>query len=167
MFEAEAGLIFWTFVSFFILLLVLAKWGLPPLLKILKKREEIVINALKEAEAKRLEARQFLEAAQQKNEEEKKQLKNEIFAEKQNLEKIKQLILEEARLEGHRLIEEAQKTLEKDRQRVIKEIKSEMAELIVEVTKKFLRQRLSAGDQEIILKESLEELDKAYAQKNF
>lgn len=166
MLQAETGLIFWTFISFFILLFVLYRWGLPPLLKILKKRDELIEAALKSSEESKKKAAELVAAALAKIEEEKKRLKNEIGLEKQNLALERQKILEEARLEAKHIIEEAEKSLERNRAEVIKEIKKDMAELIVETAKKFLRRRLSAREQEELLEEGLTELEKAYGEKN-
>ncbi len=50
MFKAEPGLIIWTLISFFILLVLLRKVAYPQILKGMKNREETIKQQLEEAQ---------------------------------------------------------------------------------------------------------------------
>lgn len=165
MLQAETGLIFWTAVSFLVLLFVLKKWALPPLMKILKERDEIIKTALKNSQESQQVAVKIVENAQNQAAAEKEKARAEIYAEKQRIQQEKSRLLEEARAEARQIVEEADLTLARHRAQVVGEIQEEVAGLIVETAKKFLRHRLTAKDQEELLAESLKELEKAYGEK--
>ena len=61
MFKAEPGLIIWTLISFFILLILLRKVAYPQILKAMKNREETIKQQLEEAQKIKKEAEAFLE----------------------------------------------------------------------------------------------------------
>ena len=165
MFEAEFGLIFWTSVSFFILLGVLGRWGLPPLLKIIKERDDLIKKALQASADSKIESEKILQAASSQAASEKEAARAEIYREKQKTEEWKQRSLDEARAEARSIVEEADTTIARHRAQVVRDIRSEVAAIIVEATQKFLRHRLTPKDHEDLLKESLTELDRAYDQK--
>ena len=61
MFKFEPGLIIWTLVSFFILLILLKKVAFPPILQGMKKREETIKQQLDEAQKTKKEAETLME----------------------------------------------------------------------------------------------------------
>jgi F-type H+-transporting ATPase subunit b len=60
MFKPEPGLIIWTLISFFLLLVLLKKLAYPQILKAMKTREETIARQLEEAEKTKAAAEQLL-----------------------------------------------------------------------------------------------------------
>ena len=63
----EPGLVFWTWISFIVLLILLKKFAYPQILKGLKKREETIQQQLEEARRTKQEAQSLLEEYRQQS----------------------------------------------------------------------------------------------------
>lgn len=150
-----SSLVFWSAVSFVILLAILYKYGLPPILELLEEREQRIKTDLERAEQARKEA----EARLADYERRLKQAQAEA-----------QTILEEARLQAQRQAEESQKRTEQQATAMIRDAQEEMARergrlrdelraetvgLVMAVAEQILARRLTAEDDRRLIDEAL------------
>ena len=143
----EIGLIFWTTISFLVLLFILGKFAWKPILNSVNARETSILDALEEAE----KARKEMQNLKSDNE----RILKEARAERDNMMKdarqIKESMLteakEEAKAEGNKIIAQAQATIEFEKNAAIADLKSQVAELSVGIAEKVVRKEL-ANDKE-------------------
>jgi F-type H+-transporting ATPase subunit b len=144
----ETGTIIWSFIGFLITFLILAKFAWKPLLNGLKERDNSIARALAAAEeAKR-------DVSQLHSESEKLLAEAKIERDKiiQEARELKDSVLsdarEQAKKEGHKLIEEARNAIKNERAAAIDDIKRQVAELSVSISEKILMQELDDTEKQ-------------------
>lgn len=138
-----AGLIFWQFVGFIVLLLILGKFAWPAITDALKSREESIENALAAAER----AKEEMAALKSENEkliqearvERDKVLKTAADTAKRIVEESR----EEAKRQGNKMIEEARTVIETEKRAALADVKNQVATLSVQIAEKLIRKNLS------------------------
>jgi len=155
----EFGLIFWTALTFAILLFVLKKFAWKPILGAIGSREDGIKEALESAEKARLEM-QNLNADNER-------ILKEARAERELLLKdareIKTKMItdakDEAQVQANKMIEQAQVAIESEKKTAMAELKNHVAGLSVEIAEKVIKEELSDKDKQLKLVESM--LDEA------
>jgi len=157
--EPSLGLIFWTGISFLLLLFLLRKFAWKPILDAVNAREENITAALATAEKARAEIAD-LSKENEKLLAETRFEKDRILA---DAKKTKDSILAEAKAtaeaEGKRIIETARFAIETEKQAALTEVKNMVATLSIEVAEKILRRELeNKGEHEAFVKKHLEDI---------
>ncbi len=152
------GLIFWTAVTFILLLFLLKKLAWKPILSALDEREKNIQSAIDRAEKAQQEAEKTLE-------ENKRALKNaevesdKIIKEgKEYAQKMKDEIVEKAHQEAKKLTENAKHEIEQEKQRALMALRDEVAELAVKGAEKIIRTNLDAQKQKAVIEGMLEDM---------
>lgn len=149
------GLVFWTIISFLILLFVLRKLAWKPILGAVSEREEGIKKALESAETAKLEM-QNLQADNEK-------LLQEARAEREVMMKeareMKATMIadakEEAQQAANKTIKDAQASIEAEKKAAIVELKSTVAELSVTIAEKMVKNELADKDKQLALVETM------------
>jgi F-type H+-transporting ATPase subunit b len=152
--KPEIGLVFWTTLSFLLLLFVLAKFAWKPILGAIRKREETINDSL--ATAERVKA----EMAQMKSENEAlmAQAREERAAMLKEAREVKDKIIneakEQAKAEANKIIVDAQQAIHAQKMAALTDVKNQVGTLVIEVAEKVLRRELaSKTDQESYIKQ--------------
>ncbi len=146
------GLIFWTTLSFLIVLFLLRKMAWGPILKSLKEREDSIEGALQSAE----KAKEEMEKLQSSNEALLREARDERDLLLKEARATKDAIVGEAKSkakeEADRIISEARTAIENEKMAAITELKAEVANISLDIAEKLLRKELSgdAGQQELV-----------------
>ena len=151
----EIGLIFWTTVSFIILLWLLGKFAWKPILNALNEREDGIKNALDEAD----KARQEMVELQSSNESILKEARAERDALLKDAREVKNTMIseakDEAKLQANKIVQQAKLTIEHEKQAAITDLKNQVAELSIGIAEKVLKEQLSSKDKQIDLIEKM------------
>ncbi|WP_299393530.1 F0F1 ATP synthase subunit B [uncultured Gelidibacter sp.] len=149
------GLVFWSVITFLILLLVLKKFAWKPILGAVDERETGIKNALEAAD----KARKEMENLKADNE----RILNEARAEREAMLKdardIKNKMVsdakEEAQQQATKMITQAQEAIENEKRSAMAELKNHVASLSIEIAEKVVRQELGNKDKQLELVESM------------
>lgn len=149
------GLVFWSLITFFILLVVLRKFAWKPILGAVDERENGIKNALEAAD----KARREMENLKADNE----RILNEARAEREAMLKdardIKNKMVndakEEAQEQATKMIAQAQEAIENEKRSAMAELKNHVASLSIEIAEKVVREELSNKDRQLELVESM------------
>lgn len=149
------GLVFWSVITFLILLLVLKKFAWKPILGAVDERESGIKNALEAAD----KARKEMENLKADNE----RILNEARAEREAMMKeardIKNKMVsdakEEAQQQAAKMIARAQEAIENEKRSAMAELKNHVATLSIEIAEKVVRQELGSKDKQLELVESM------------
>lgn len=151
----EPGMMFWTAVTFVILLLILRKIAWGPLMKAVEEREEKIRQDIAAAEKARAEA----EAAQARL---KTQLDQAALEAKRMLdearataERARTDIVAQARSEAENLREKAAKDIGAARDKAIADIRTQIVDVAVSVSQRFLGKAIDKKDHERFTDEAL------------
>ena len=149
------GLIFWTTLSFLILLFLLKKMAWKPILETLKERDTSIDNALKAAER----AKNEMQELQSANEDLLKKARNERDELLKEARDVKDRIIAEAKgkaeEESGKLIEVAREAIKNEQLAAQTEIKNMVAKLSIDIAEKVIKQQLSDDERQKALVNNL------------
>ena len=137
------------------LIFLLVKFAWKPILTSLNERESGIEDALKAAENARKEMQnlqadneKLLKEARTEREtmlKEAREMKNKMIADSK----------EQAKVEGDKMIKQAQSAIESEKKAAMADIKNQVAELSVAIAEKVLKEQLSNKSEQLKLVESL------------
>ncbi|MCS6989434.1 MAG: F0F1 ATP synthase subunit B [Chloroherpetonaceae bacterium] len=138
------GLIFWTAVTFLLLVFILSKVAWKPIVEALSEREKNIQSAIDRAEQAKAEAEKTL--AELKAERAKAQAEAEkiVSDAKAYAEKIRAELLEKANAEARKTLEDAKAEIELAKRRAMAELKDTVADLAIEAASKIIQHNLDA-----------------------
>lgn len=153
--KPELGLVFWSLVTFVILLMVLRKFAWKPILGAVEGREEGIRSALASAES----ARREMENLKADNERILQEARNERDAMLREARDIKNKLVADAKDEAQTLantiIAQAQEAIENEKKSAMIELKNHVANLSLEIAEKVVRNELSNKDKQLKLIEDM------------
>ncbi|HEY0244440.1 MAG TPA: F0F1 ATP synthase subunit B [Mucilaginibacter sp.] len=137
----EIGLVFWTTISFLILLFILGKFAWKPILGAITERENFIEDALLKAEA----AKDEMSRLTSENEALLKQARAERDVILHEAKRVKDQIISEAKeaahTEGARMIELARVEINNQKAIAMADVKNQVASLSLEIAEKILRKQ--------------------------
>ncbi len=137
------------------LILLLVKFAWKPILSSLNEREEGIANALEAAE----NARKEMQNLQADNDKLLKEARAEREAMLKEAREIKDKLIsdskEQAKIEGDKIVKQAQAAIESEKKAAMADIKSQVAELSVAIAEKVIKQELSNKDKQLKLVDEL------------
>lgn len=149
------GLVFWTTISFIILLILLKKFAWKPILKALEDRENSIQKSLDEAK----NARDEMAKLTAQNDKILKEARLERESILKEAREVKDKIISEAKeianSESEKIITSAKESINRERVMAINQIKFEVADLSVAIAKKVLKKELSSTDEQKKLVDTL------------
>ena len=153
----EFGLIFWTLITFLALLFILKKFAWKPISGAVSEREKGIRDALASA----VEARKEMEGLQADNERILKEARVEREAMLKEARELKNKMIDDAKqdakLEGNKLITQAQAAIEAEKKAAIADLKSQVAKISISIAEKVVCEELSnPGKQEKLVESMLD-----------
>jgi F-type H+-transporting ATPase subunit b len=141
--NVNPGLIFWTVVTFVILLFILKKVAWKPILSALDQREKLIKESIEKAERAKEEAQKVLDENQanlSKAEEESKKIidQSRIYA-----EKLKDQMIQESRQQAQKIISDAAEEIERKKEAAFNELKAQIADIAVQAAEKILKENIN------------------------
>lgn len=152
------GLIFWTAVTFLLLLVLLKKMAWGPILTALDERQKGIQAAIDKAQKANADAEAILaknKTALAKAEAESERI---IKEGREYAEKVRSEIVEKANTEARKLTDAAKAEIEMEKQRALTALREEVADLAVKGAEKIIRQNLDAQKQKAVVASMLDDL---------
>jgi F-type H+-transporting ATPase subunit b len=162
MFKAEPGLIIWTLISFFILLIVLSKVAYPQILKAMKKREETIQQQLEEAQKTKGAAEKILEDYKRQLAEARAEAQKLLNEGKALGESMRKEIIQKAQEESHQIVKRAQEEIELQKQKAILELQEKIADLSIMAASKVINKSLDTEDHRRLVNEYVSKVGELY-----
>lgn len=151
----DVGLVFWTLVSFIILLIVLRKFAWKPIVNTVNDREESIRKALASAE----DAKREMENLKADNERILKEARAEREGMLKEAREIKAKMIadaeEEAKTKAEKMINSAQEAIENEKKAAVAELKNQVAVLSLEIAEKVVKHELADKDKQLKLVEDM------------
>ena len=158
--DVNPGLIFWTVITFLVLLFVLKKLAWKPILLALNEREDAIKESLEKAEKAKDEAQKILlenQASLIKAEEESKKI---IEQSRQYAEKLKDQMLRESKEQAQKIVEDASAQIEQKKEAVFSELKTKVAEIAISAAEKILKENLDKDSHKKLVDRYIEDITK-------
>ena len=159
------GLIFWTAITFLVLLFLLRKIAWGPILTALDEREKNIQSAIERAETARREAEKIL--IENREILKKAELEAEkIIKDARNYgEKLAQDIREKASLESKRMVSDAKAEIENEKQLALSELRTEVSDLAIKGAEMIIRNTLDAEKHKNVISSIIDEMKSETLQK--
>lgn len=140
--DINPGLIFWTFVTFILLLFLLKKVAWKPMLEALKQREDTIRDALEKSQQAKIEAEKILEENKKNLALAEEQTKKIIDEGREFSNKLKADILEKANQDAKKILDQAKLEIERKKEEALFELKEVVADLTIQATEKLIDETL-------------------------
>ncbi len=147
-----------TALSIFVLFIFLSYLLFNPVRKFLQKRQEFVASQLKQAEEDKEEANQAKLAYNAKLKAVNKEAEQILSDTRKKALKRETAIVEEAKEEAHRIIEQAGREANLEKSRVQNEVKQEMITVAAAMAGKFIEVSLDKAKQDQLVEDALKEM---------
>ncbi len=151
MLNPSTGLLFWMSLTFFVVLIILWRFGFPVITQMVKDRKAYIDESLRKAH----EANERLANIQKEGEtilQEAREKQAQILKEAaETREAIVEQAQDKARQEGARLMEDARVAIEQEKKAAIADIRKQVASLSVEIAEKVLREHLKDDASQMAL----------------
>lgn len=154
------GLVFWTTITFILLLVLLRAIAWKPITKALKAREDKINDALRAAE-KAEEKMKQLNDDHERLLKKAKEERDQILAEAKALkDKIIEDSKEQAKVEADRIVEAARESIQFEKMAAITDLKNQVAQFSLQLAEKILAEELSSSDKhEALIRKTIDELN--------
>lgn len=153
--EPAVGLIFWTTITFILLLVLLGKFAWKPILTAIKTREKGIEDALASAERALNDMRE-LNSNNEKSLTEARAARDILMKEARD---TKETIIAEAKAksqaEADRIMASAREQIMNEKNAAVAELKNQVATLSIEIAEKILRSELSSDEKQKALVNNL------------
>jgi len=155
----EPGLVFWTTLTFFILLFILKRVAWKPIIRALKVREEYIAFSLRDADQAKEELARISKKQKEIIEEGRRE-RDVIIREARDL---KETIIGEAKkaaqVEAARIIQQTHEQMERDKKEAVLALKQQIGLLSLDIAGKILREELASKDrQDSVIRQHLQEI---------
>jgi F-type H+-transporting ATPase subunit b len=155
----QVGTMFWTVLTFVILLILLRAVAWKPLLGALESREKAIRGDLEEARKEREEATKLIEEHRQLVEQARRERAEAVEAGRKDAERLKEEILAEGRRQRDQILEQAQGQMAAQVRQAKSELRTVTADLAIEAASKLLGRELDDPSHRKLVEEHLSQLD--------
>jgi F-type H+-transporting ATPase subunit b len=156
----EIGLIFWTVVTFLVLLFVLSKFAWGPIINAMNAREDGIRSDLDNAKKEREDAQRLLEEHRALLNQARRERAEAVDAGRHDAERLKAEILEDARKQREQLMQQAQRQIEAGLRQARVELKGEAADLAIQAAGRLMGKNLDDATQRRLVEDYLAELER-------
>jgi F-type H+-transporting ATPase subunit b len=154
------GLQIWTFVTFAVLLVLLAKFAFRPIAQALDRRGETIKKSIEEAEKQRAEAKKLMEDYQKQLAEARAEA-NKIIEEARGLgEDVRKEVVEKANAEASALLQRSQEELQRQKEKGVQELKDTVASLSVQIASKIIEKEVNEATHRQLVENLFKDLTK-------
>jgi F-type H+-transporting ATPase subunit b len=156
----DTGLLFWMLITFGVVVLVLAKYGFPVILKMVDKRNAFIEESLAMAEKARIELENVRADSERIIDEARKEHIKMIGESNALKEQLVKEAKEKAGQEATRIIDDARLQIQQERDNAVRDIRNQVAALSVDIAEKLLQEKLNVkGEQEKMISHLLDEIN--------
>jgi len=154
------GLIFWTLVTFIVLLVLLRRFAWGPIITAMNAREEGIRGDLERARTEREESQRLLDEHRALLAQARKERADAVEAGRQDAERLKAGILDEARKQREQLVKQADTQIQAGLRQARLELKGAAVDLAIQAAAKLLGKNLDDATQRRLVEDYIADLER-------
>ena len=158
------GLQIWTFVTFVVLLGLLAKFAFKPIAQALDRRGETIKKSIDEAAQQRAEAKKLMEDYQKQLAEARTEAGKIIEESRQLGEKVRKEVVDKATTEASAIAQRAKEEIERQKEKGIQEMKDTVASLSVQIAGRIIEKEVNEATHKQLVENLIKDLAKVRKQ---
>lgn len=159
--EPQLGTIFWTTITFLVLVVLLGRFAWKPLLGALEQREKSIQTTIDQARTDREQAEALLRQQRELLDQARRERAEALSAGQRDAEKLKAEILAEARAQREQLLKQTEAQIQAGMRQARAELRELAADLAIQAASKLLERNLDAATQKRLVEEYLRELERS------
>ncbi len=159
--KPDAGLMFWTVVTFLAMVIILKKVAWGPLLKVLEEREENIRREVETAKSNREQMEKLKGEYERQLGEIEQRARALLHEAEQKGLATREAILKDTEYESRKLMDKTRQQLEAEKERLVLELRKEVGDLSIQMTEKLLKQNVDRKVQEKFIDDFITSLDKS------
>ncbi|MGH9750420.1 MAG: F0F1 ATP synthase subunit B [Candidatus Polarisedimenticolia bacterium] len=154
----DVGTIFWTVVTFVILLVLLGRFAWKPLLQVLEERERTVRESIEQARTARAEAEEIWKKHQEILAGARRETADLIEQGKREAESLRGEILTQARAEAQTLVEQGKRQVLHEQKLAMEALRRQVADLVIDAAGRLISRSLDDAKQRDLVDEYVKSL---------
>jgi F-type H+-transporting ATPase subunit b len=158
--EVDPGVVFWTVITFILLLWILKKFAWKPILSALDQRESAIRESLERAEKVQEDANKVLEDNKAKLAQAEQESKKMIDQSREYAEKLKEQLITESREQAKKIIDDAKQEIEREREAAFNSLKAQIVDIAVNAAEKILKENIDKKKNDDIVKNYINDIIK-------
>lgn len=158
--DPNPGTIFWTIVTFVILLFILGRFAWKPLLGAIEAREKSIRTDLEQAAGHRSEAEALVAEQRELLTSARRERAEAVEQGKRDAERMKAEILEEARQQREQVLKDTQAQVQAGLRKAQADLRGTAVDLAIQGAEKLLSVRLDDASQRRLVEEHLADLER-------
>ena len=156
--DIRPGLIFWTLVTFGIVLVVLRAKAWGPILSLVTEREKQIENAIESAKRERAEAEKLLAEQKSAVAEARREAAESLRKNQLEMERFRDELMAKSRKEAEDLKAEARRTIEEEYRKAAAQVKAMSVDLAIDIAQKLIGERLDDNKHRQLAMQFVEQL---------
>ena len=156
----DTGLMIWTWITFIVVLVILATKAWRPMIKALEERENFIRESLEGAEAARKEADKVASEYEAMVAKARQEAQEIVAAGKETAERMKTEILNEAQDKSAGILKQAEVQIGAEREKAISEIRTQIVDISMAAAEKIISKAITKDDNERLIEDALKEYGK-------
>ena len=158
--SVSPGLIFWTVVTFVILLLLLKKFVWGPIIDAVDRREKSLKDMFDGAENARDEAQELLKRYEDQLAQARNDVNQMIEEGKGKAGKAGDEIIGKASSEADQIIERAKAEISRERQKAVEELKAQVVKISLAAAERLIERNLAEQDHRGLIEQTISDIDR-------
>lgn len=158
--EPHFGTIFWTLITFILMLVVLRKYAWGPLLSALDAREKSISDSLEQARNEREEAETLVQEHRDLVSQARRERAEALALGQRDAEKVGAEILEEARRQREQVLKQTEEQVQSAMSQARAEMRGITADLAIQAAEKLLTKNLDDATQRELVEAYLADLER-------
>lgn len=160
LFTPEVGLIFWMLIPFLIIFFILAKFAWPAIIKGVNARAQFIDDSIQSAK----EANEKLAGIQQEGEAILEKARNEQLRILNETSKMREQLIEEAKkqakVESDKIMDATRVSIQREKDDILRQVRTEIATISIDIAEKILRKNLDdSKEQQDMIDKLLKEVN--------
>lgn len=155
------GLWVWTLIVFFLLFLVLRKWGFGAMVQQLETRDKAIRGAIDDAKQQREQAEKYLEEQRELLAKARREATELLTQAQEQAGRERQRILTEGREEYEKIVARGRSQIEQETRAALTQVRQAAATLAVEVAGKLIQRNLDQPAQQELAERFVREIEQA------
>lgn len=159
--EPQLGTIFWTTITFLVLVVLLGRYAWKPLLGALQEREQSIQSTIDQARSDREQAEALLQQQRELLEQARRERSEALSAGQRDAEKLKAEIMAEARSQREQLLKQTETQIQAGMRQARAELRELAADLAIQAAGKLLDRNLDPATHKRLVEEYLADLERS------
>jgi F-type H+-transporting ATPase subunit b len=159
--EPKFGTVFWTLLTFILLIALLARFAWKPLLGALETRERSIQESIDKARGDREQAEELMRQHRELLDQARRERAEAVSEGQRDAEKLKAEILDEARKQREQVLAQTQSQVEAGLRQARAELRGVAVDLAIQAAEKLLTKNLDDATQRKLVEEYLSDLEKS------